>query len=144
MHFLSGFRMNFSITSGFLQAFSGQNRRFVTSDDAWLRKKILQLVCKFIRKLMFTMTGKNHDNALFRKFWSHLRTYIKGYSTKYLHIIPLRVTVFNSIVRHLVTHSLLWNIVPWGHLRHRSSLATIESSLQATQLQQQAVYKQWK
>jgi hypothetical protein len=36
---------------------------------------------------MFTITGdKNHDNALFRKFGSHLRTCTK------------RVKVFNSIV----------------------------------------------
>jgi hypothetical protein len=70
--------MNFSITGGFLQAFSGQNRRFVTSEDAWVRKESFELVCKFMRNLMFTMTGENHGNALFRKFESQLRTYKQG------------------------------------------------------------------
>ncbi len=60
-------------------------------------------------------------------------------------ICAKRVTVFNSIVRQEKYSSRdtlsLWDIVPWGHLRHMSSLATIESSLQATQLQQHAVYK---
>jgi hypothetical protein len=77
------------------------------------------------------MTGKNYYSAPFSKFESHLRTYEKGYGFYSNSIVPEKCSSRDTV--------LLWDIVPWGHLRHMSSLATIESSLQATQLQQQAV-----
>jgi hypothetical protein len=79
--------MNFSITGGFLQAFSGQNRRLVASEDAWVRKESFELVCKFIRKLLFTMTGKNYDKMRYLENLKAICAHTK------------RVLVFNSIVR---------------------------------------------
>jgi hypothetical protein len=72
VHFLGG------ITGGFLQAFSGQSRRFVTSEDASVRKESFELVCKFIRKLLFTMTGKNHDKMRYLENLKAICTHIKG------------------------------------------------------------------
>jgi hypothetical protein len=97
--------MNFSITGGFLQAFSGQNRCLVASEDAWLRKESFESVCKFKGKLMFTITGGiHHDNALFRKFESHLRTYEKGYGFYSNYIVQEKYSSRNTV--------LLWDIVP--------------------------------
>jgi hypothetical protein len=78
--------MNISITGGFLQAFLGQNRHLVASEDACLLKESLELVCKFTRKLMFTMTGKNHDKMRYLENLKAICAHTK------------RVSVFNSIV----------------------------------------------
>ena len=47
----------------------------------------------------------------------------------------------NNLLYVVCTPTQEYHHPPWGHLRHKSSLATMESSLQGTQVQQHWVWK---